>query len=95
MNMKVSAFAAAAVLFLTVPVVHAQTAAVSQDAAAQQAPTPDQERHQRVFGTTPDLNCIDGACVRRPTVPNSTPAPAQTPAAKPAATPGTTGTKTP
>lgn len=80
MDMKIAAFAAAAVL-----------ASNAQGALAQQAPAFDQERHQRVFGTTPDLVCIDGACTRAPTIPRVTQAPAPTPASnfvpKPASNP--------
>jgi hypothetical protein len=76
MNMKIAAFAAATALFLAVPYAQAQQASDSQSALAQ-APAAEQQRHQRIFGTTPDRSCIDGACSR--TAPKIKP-PAPTPA---------------
>jgi hypothetical protein len=73
MNMKIAAFAAAAVLILAVPYAQAQQASDS-DSALAQASAIEQQRHQRVFGTTPDRTCIDGACTKGPAK-TTTPAP--------------------
>jgi hypothetical protein len=94
MNMKNVAFAAAAVFILSVPHARAQQAPDSTSALAQ-APAPEQQRHQRIFGTTPDLTCIDGACSRKPATSSQTKAPAQAPASNPASTPAAAGPKAP
>jgi hypothetical protein len=80
MNVKIAAFTAAAVLILAVPCARAQQDPDSQSALAN-APAAEQQRHQRVFGTTPDRICIDGACTAKP--PSPPKAPPKTPASTP------------
>jgi hypothetical protein len=55
------------------------SAANPQTAAAPADQARERELHQRVFGSTPDMNCIDGSCVQAPIVPHTSDGSAQAP----------------
>jgi hypothetical protein len=85
MKTTLACLAAAAAIIVMPALAHAEgdakgeTAANPQTAAAPADRAREQELHQRVFGSTPDMNCIDGSCVQAPIVPRASDGGAQAP----------------